>query len=112
MSVLCTEIQQIRTNQTNIMKKYFPIRIFSIRFGYGWWWGTYFFFFGKHATAFAIMPMSAHHGSCTYENGKAIEDGTTHSWHPERQAEKKRMLNARITIERIDIFNKTRTPCS
>ena len=52
------------------MKKYFPIRIFSIRFGYGWWWGTYFFFFGKHTTAFAIMPMSAHHGSCTYENGK------------------------------------------
>ena len=84
-----------------IMKKYFPIRIFSIRFGYGWWWGTYFFFFGKHATAFAIMPMSAHHGSCTYENGKAIEDGMTHSWHPERQAEKKRMLNAGIMIEKI-----------
>lgn len=85
------------------MKKYFPIRIFSIRFGYGWWWGTYFFFFGKHATAFAIMPMSAHHGSCTYENGKAIEDGDTLSWSPERQAEKEEMLNAGITIERIDL---------
>ena len=70
------------------MKKYFPIRIFSIKFGYGWWWGSYFFFFGKHSTAFAILPMCSHLHSCTYKNGKGIEDGVIHSWHPERQKEK------------------------
>lgn len=32
------------------MKKYFPIKIFSIKYAYGWWWGSYFFFFGKHST--------------------------------------------------------------
>ncbi|MBR1500188.1 MAG: hypothetical protein IJ615_11295 [Bacteroidaceae bacterium] len=70
------------------MEKYLPIRIFSIRYGYGWWLGSYFFFFGKHSTAFAILPMSAHHASCTYKNGKAIDDGTIHSWSDQRQREK------------------------
>ena len=71
------------------MKRYLPIRIFSIRFGYGWWWGTHFFFFGKHSTAFAILPMSSHLRSCTYKNGAAIEDGKINSWDPERQREMK-----------------------
>lgn len=70
------------------MKKYFPIKIFSTHFAYGWWWGKYFFFIGKHSTAFAIMPMSFHHHQCEYMNGKAIEDGDTLSWSPERQQEK------------------------
>lgn len=69
------------------MRKYFPIRVFSIKFGYGWWLGKYFFFFGKHATAFAILPMSSHHHNCTYENGKAIDDGDTESWSESRQRE-------------------------
>ena len=68
------------------MKKYFPIKIFSITFGYGWWWGNYFFFL--KSSAFAIMPMFFHFQNCTYENGKGIEKGTTHSWSPERQREK------------------------
>lgn len=70
------------------MRKYLPIRIFSIRFGYGWWLGKYFFFIGKHATEFAIMPMSSHFHQCTYENGKGIEDGDIMSWSKERQQEK------------------------
>ena len=70
------------------MKKYFPIKIFSITFGYGWWWGKYFFFIGKHSTAFAIMPMCNHLHQCEYMNGKAIEYGDTLSWSPERQREK------------------------
>lgn len=70
------------------MKKYLPIRIFSIKFGYGWWWGKYFFFIGKHSTAFAIMPMCSHLHQCEYMSGKAIEDGDTLSWSPERQREK------------------------
>ena len=70
------------------MKKYFPIRIFSIRFGYGWWWGSYFFFFGNKSTDFAILPMSSHYKSCTYQNGKGIENGTIASWSAARQRDK------------------------
>lgn len=68
--------------------KFLPIRIFSIKFGYGWWWGSYFFFFGKKSTAFAIMPMYTHSHLCTYENGKGIGYGDTYSWDDDRQAEK------------------------
>lgn len=71
------------------MKKYLPIRIFSIKFGYGWWLGSYFFFFGKHSTAFAIMPMSFHYNSCTFENGLAINDGDVDSWSPQVQRDKR-----------------------
>lgn len=69
------------------MRKYLPIRIFSIKFGYGWWLGKYFFFAGRHATAFAIMPMYTHLQFCTYENGKGIEHGECYSWSNERQME-------------------------
>lgn len=70
------------------MKKYLPIKIFSIRFGYGWWWGSYFFFFGKHSTAFAILPMSSHYNKCEYLNGEVINEGDILSWSPSRQREK------------------------
>lgn len=70
-----------------IMKKYFPIKIFSTRFGYGWWWGSYFYFFGKHSTAFAILPMSCHYHQCEYMNGNAIDEGDILSWSPSRQRE-------------------------
>lgn len=62
------------------MKKYLPIKIFSIKYAYGWWWGKYFFFIGKHATAFAILPMCNHFHQCEYMNGKAIEDGAHHHY--------------------------------
>lgn len=68
------------------MKKYLPIKIFSIRLGYGWWWGSHFYFFKKEA--FTIIPCWLHLHDCTYEHGKGIENGPTHSWHPERQREK------------------------
>lgn len=70
-----------------MLKKYLPIRIFSIQFGYGWWWGSYFFFLGRHDTAFAILPMYAHFTRCTYKNGKAIDNGDTESWSNSRQQE-------------------------
>ncbi len=69
------------------MKKYLPIRIFSIHFGYGWWWGKYFFFFGKKAAAFAIMPMSYHFNYCDYKSGKAIEDDEIYSWERRKKNE-------------------------
>lgn len=71
-----------------MLKKYLPIKIFSIKFAYGWWWGRYFLFLGKHSTDFAIIPMSAHYNYCTYENGKAIDDGDIYSWSTDRQLEK------------------------
>lgn len=70
------------------VKKYLPIRIFSFHYAYGWWLGKYFFFFGKHSTAFAIIPSCRHYGLCTYEHGKAIDVGDTCSWSDERQREK------------------------
>ena len=40
------------------MRKYKPIKVFSVHFGYGWWWGKHLFFF---KTCFAIVPMSFHY---------------------------------------------------
>lgn len=67
------------------MKKYLPIKIFSMHLGYGWWWGSHFFFFKRWA--FAIMPIWLHLNNCTYQHGKAIKDGDMYSWSPERQRE-------------------------
>ena len=83
------------------MRKYLPIRIFSIKFGYGWWLGKYFFFIGKHATSFAILPMCVHLEQCTYEHGKGIEDGDTLSWSDERQREKREDIVNYDTEKRI-----------
>lgn len=69
------------------MKKFKSIRIFSIRLGYGWWFGNYFYFLKKNA--FAIMPMWLHANSCTYKNGKAIENGDTASWSKSRKHEER-----------------------
>lgn len=71
------------------MRKFFPIRIFSIKFGYGWWWGNYFFFFGKYKAPFVAMPMSSHYTYCTFENGLAINNGDVDSWSPKVQRDKR-----------------------
>lgn len=70
------------------VKKYLPIRIFSIHYAYGWWLGEYFFFFGKHSTAFANIPSYRHCVFSSYENGKRIGHGECYSWSDERQREK------------------------
>ena len=67
------------------LKRYLPIRIFSINLGYGWWWGGHFFFF---KLAFAIIPMWMHLKNCTYEHGKALDRGDVKSWSLNRQREK------------------------
>ena len=70
------------------MKKYKPIRIHHLYYGYGYWWGSYFFFIDKRSTAFAIMPMS---NECRYaiyaNNGNIIGSGDTLSWSESRQKE-------------------------
>lgn len=70
------------------MKKYKPIRIFHLYYGYGYWWGSYFFFIGKHSTALAIVPMFR---ECCYaiyaSNGNKIDHGDILSWSESRQKE-------------------------
>lgn len=70
------------------MKKYKPIRIHHLYYGYGYWWGSYFFFIGKHSTAFAIMPMWREcHYAMYANNGFIIDNGDTLSWSESRQKE-------------------------
>ena len=70
------------------MKRYRPIKIHHIYFGYGYWWRDYFFFIGKHSTCFAIVPMAKEHGNAIYaSNGNAIERGDIMSWSKQRQNE-------------------------
>lgn len=56
------------TEKNNIMKRFKPIRIFSVDYGYGWWFGRHFFFFHP----FVVIPMYSHHFRCSYEDGKEI----------------------------------------
>ena len=70
------------------MKKYKPITIHHLYYGYGYWWGSYFFFIGKHSTAFAIVPMCREHQYAIYaNNGNIIDNGDTLSWSKSRQKE-------------------------
>lgn len=76
------------------MKRYKPIKIFHIKYGYGWWFGNYFFFIGKGSTMFGIMPMFMEF-HCSEYVGKhehfAILDGDTCSWSESRQKELKKI---------------------
>lgn len=70
------------------MKKYKPIRIHHLYYGYGYWWWSYFFFIGKHSTVFAIMPMWRECRYAVYaSNGHTIGNGDTLSWSESRQKE-------------------------
>ena len=70
------------------MKKYKPIRIHHLYYGYGYWWGSYFFFIGRHSTVFAIMPMCHHcHYAAYASNGHTIGNGDIFSWSESRQKE-------------------------
>ena len=71
------------------MKKYLPIRIHSIDFGYGWWWSNYFFFFRKYKAPFVALPMCTHWKRCTFENGLAINGGDVDSWSSQVQRDKR-----------------------
>lgn len=72
------------------ISKYKPIRIFSIRYGYGWWWKEHFFFVGKGSVCFAIIPMWSMCKDVEYvfdKGGIIIGDGDTLSWSESRQKE-------------------------
>lgn len=72
------------------ISKFKPIRIFSIRYGYGWWWKDYFYFVGKGSVAFAIVPMCMYAMDVEYvfdKGGVIIGNGDTCSWSESRQKE-------------------------
>lgn len=62
------------------MKKYLPMKIHSIYYGYCWWWGKRIFCKGGY-----IVPMAAHYSKCQTLYGKAIEPVYTASWHESNQ---------------------------
>lgn len=63
------------------MKRFLPIKIFSIDYGYGWWWGKRFFFPGIY-----IVPSFRHYSRC--ESGrthKALLLDWSESWNKTNQ---------------------------
>ncbi len=72
------------------MKKYIPIKVFHIQFGYGYWFGSKMYFFGKGSTCFAIVPISFICKDTIYaSNGNIVGHGDIDSWSITRQREAK-----------------------
>ena len=67
------------------MKKYLPIRIHHIYFGYGWWWGKKFYFFSRR-NGLEMMVMAKECCDAIYaKSGKLIGHGAILSWDETRQ---------------------------
>lgn len=59
------------------MRRFLPIRIHSICYGYGWWWGSKFYFFSP----LYVIAMHWERRNATYaRNGKEISHGRIKSW--------------------------------
>lgn len=70
------------------IKRYNPIRVHHIYFGYGYWWGEKVYFIGKGSTCFAIMPISYIVMNTIYaSNGKKVGNGDCDSWSEIRYRE-------------------------
>ena len=68
-------------------KKYLPIRIHHINFGYGYWFGANFYFWCKGPV---IVPMWHELHKVVYAySGNKIEDGMVNSWDDERAYQNK-----------------------
>ncbi|MBR6031316.1 MAG: hypothetical protein IKP36_05065 [Bacteroidaceae bacterium] len=68
------------------MKKYRPIKVFHIQFGYGYWFGEKVYFFGKGSTTFAIVPLSfICKDTCYASNNNLVGHGDCDSWSENRQ---------------------------
>ena len=67
------------------LKRYLPIKIFHIFYGYGWWWGKKFIFFrsGLYIVSCSIECINASYAS----NGHEINNGDKWSWSEIRQME-------------------------
>ena len=64
------------------LKKYLPVKVFHIYYGYGWWYADKLFFFEKKTIPIIIVPVCMEFKKTTYVNGKNIGGGT-HSWEAE-----------------------------
>ena len=71
------------------MKKYLPIKVHHIYFGYGWWWGSKVYFRDKiYGGGIFIVPLAKECKKMVYaNNGKLIGDGMVMSWEQSRQRE-------------------------
>jgi len=59
------------------IKKYKPLKVFSIKYGYGYWFGEKVYFFDL---VFAIVPSYFLIGDITWASGKDIKHGRSKSW--------------------------------
>ena len=66
------------------MKRFKPIKVFHINFGYGWWWGSTVFFTNCVIVPFWFVCENLEYAS----TGKSIGQGDCHSWSKERQEQK------------------------
>ena len=63
------------------LKRFLPIKVHSIKFGYGWWFGDKLFFFEKHWMPVNIMPICVEINNLIFDaNLKTIGHGDTNSW--------------------------------
>lgn len=70
------------------LKRYKPIKVFNIYFGYGWWFGDRVYFVGRGSTTFAIFPLAYMCKDLEYAtNGRLVGHGNTASWSMSRQIE-------------------------
>lgn len=66
------------------MKRFKPIKVFHLNFGYGWWFGSKVFF-----PVFTIVPFWFVRENLEFvSTGKSISTGNNYSWSKERQAQK------------------------
>ena len=74
------------------IKRYSPIRVHNIRFGYGYWWGEKVYFIGKRSTCFAIIPISYIVMDTIYaSNEEIVGHGDIASWSKNRQRESRKL---------------------
>lgn len=94
-----------KKNKYNMkMRKYKPIRIHHIYYGYEYWWGKYFFFSGKSATTFAIVPMPFEcHNAVYVSTGRVIGHGDICSWPEQRQNEQRLTEVKKNSLQAIDL---------
>ena len=70
------------------MKKYLPIKVHHIYFGYGWWWGSKVYFRDRIHGGIFIVPLEKECPIMVYaHNGKVIGNGRVMSWDQSRQRE-------------------------
>lgn len=69
------------------LRKYKPIKVHHIVFGYGWWFGEHVYFI-KRGNGFAIIPLFYICKDCIYDsNGNIVGNGDSTSWSENRQRE-------------------------